>query len=181
MPPRAEPLRVELSCLAALGGGRTPGLAGSPVRPGARVQIALARAWWAVPVELGVDAPGQFDDASRGANAEAVPMSFSAGFCGRWQPSVELRVCALSTAALIYAYGAGYMVDRDATGFALAFGARLGVTVPLLARWSFTAAGEVSGLALRPTLRVEGAGGGELWDAPVTSAGITLGVTWRIR
>lgn len=179
-PPPSDPLRVELSLLAALGWGLTPGLAGSPVRPGARLQIALAHAWWAVPVEVGVDAPGQFEDASRGASAEAVPTYFSAGFCGRWRPSVELRLCALSTAALVYAYGAGYMVDRNAAGFALAFGARVGVTVPFRTRWAFTAAAEVSGMALRPTLRVEGAGGGELWDAPVVSAGVALGVTWRI-
>lgn len=179
--PRADGLRVEVSLLAALGWGLTPGLAGSPVRPGARVQVALSRAWWAVPVELGVDAPGQFEDASRSASAEAVPTYFSAGFCGAWRPSVELRLCAISTAALVYAYGAGYMVDRAATGFALGFGARVGVTVPFRAWWAFTAAGEVSAMALRPTLRVEGAGGGELWDAPVASAGITVGVTWRIR
>lgn len=176
-----RPASLQIAALASLSVGVAPGLLGELLRPGLAERVTALVGPWGFAVGMTLDAPGRLTDAARDASVDVLPIQWDVGACRRFGRRVVVPVCALTALGLVVAWGDGYAPDRTDVGLSLAFGARAGVEVPLRGRWWFVASADLRGVAVRPSLRVGGTAGGQLWTAPPWGATLSLGVAWANR
>lgn len=169
----------QLAALATLTAGVAPGTFADVLRPGLALRFGPVRGRWSFPLELSVDAPGTFTDTSRGASVSALPVRVGLGACARFGARTVLATCATISAGAVFASGSGYAPDRSDVALVATVGARVGVEVPLSARWRFVGSLDALGLVVRPALEVAGSTGGPLWTAFPLAVSLAAGVAWQ--
>ncbi len=159
--------------------GTAPGTFSDHLRLGGALRGSVRRGSFSTAVDLGIDAPGVVEDASRGARAWAVPVQLVFAGCWNHGSRVRLALCGTGSVAAVIARAEGYSSNRSDVAWAAGLGARASAAVMLSARWGLVVTGDVRGLFVRPSIEVIGRPGGPLWVSPPVSASFALGVEWN--